>query len=70
MPAEKPKTSSDTHSHNACAQCGQALLAPSWTEQTGERCIRYLWNCDACGYQFETTVYLTQLRPEFILKAA
>ena len=41
-----------------CAQCGEELFAPEWSEHVNERCIRHLWTCDACGYQFETTVYL------------
>jgi len=44
---------------NQCAQCGDALLAPVWSEYVKERCIRHLWSCDSCGYTFETTVYLT-----------
>ena len=42
---------------NQCAQCGDTLLAPVWSEFVKERCVRHLWNCDACGYAFETTVY-------------
>src|SRR6266496_4094254 len=41
-----------------CAQCGDALLAPEWSEHVNERCVRHLWTCETCGYQFETTVYL------------
>lgn len=44
---------------NECAQCGTALIAPVWSEYHKERCIRHLWNCDVCGYEYETTVYLT-----------
>jgi len=40
------------------AQCGDALLAPVWSERVNERCVRHLWSCETCGYQFETTVYL------------
>ncbi len=43
-----------------CAQCGDALLGPEWSEHVSERCIRHFWSCDACGYQFETTVVLSQ----------
>lgn len=42
-----------------CAQCGEALLAPEWSEYVNERCVRHVWSCDACGYEFETSVYLT-----------
>ena len=41
-----------------CAQCGEALVAPTWSEHVSERCVRHLWECEACGYKFETAVYL------------
>jgi len=43
---------------NKCAQCGEALLAPEWSEHVNEQCVRHLWACESCGYQFETTVFL------------
>jgi hypothetical protein len=43
---------------NPCAQCGEPLIAATWSEHLSERCIRHVWECDACGYQFETAVYL------------
>ena len=42
---------------NRCAQCGDMLFAPVWSEFVKERCVRHLWSCDACGYAYETTVY-------------
>jgi len=44
---------------NLCAQCGAALIAPEWVERLGDRCVRNLWICEACDYQFETSVYFT-----------
>ncbi len=41
-----------------CAQCGDPLIAPTWAEHVNERCVRHLWECEACGYKFETAVYL------------
>jgi ribosomal protein L37AE/L43A len=41
----------------ACAQCGAAILAPTWSEHVDERCVRHVWECEACGYEFETAVY-------------
>jgi len=41
-----------------CAQCGDVLIAPEWSEHVSERCIRHLWSCEACGHEFETAVYL------------
>jgi ribosomal protein L37AE/L43A len=40
-----------------CAQCGDSLLAPDWSEYLDERRIRHVWTCDGCGYEFETMVY-------------
>lgn len=40
-----------------CAQCGQTLTAPEWSESLDERRIRHLWSCEGCGYEFETEVY-------------
>ena len=39
-----------------CAQCGDMLLAPEWSEHLDDCRIRHLWCCAACGYQFETLV--------------
>ena len=40
----------------ACAQCGESLFMPEWSELVDESRVRHLWQCDACGYAFETTV--------------
>ena len=39
-----------------CAQCGESLFMPEWSELVDESRVRHLWQCDACGYVFETTV--------------
>jgi transcription elongation factor Elf1 len=39
-----------------CAQCGEQLFVPEWSEWVDARHVRHLWECDACGYAFETTV--------------
>jgi ribosomal protein L37AE/L43A len=43
---------------NECAQCGNVLIAPVWSEHLSERSVRHLWDCDGCGYKYETTVFL------------
>ena len=40
----------------ACAQCGESLFMPEWSELVDESRVRHLWQCDTCGYAFETTV--------------
>ena len=42
-----------------CAQCGANLIAAEWSEHLSDHCVRNVWSCDACGYQFEDTVYLS-----------
>jgi uncharacterized protein with PIN domain len=39
-----------------CAQCGERLFVPEWSEYVDARRVRHLWECEACGYAFETTV--------------
>jgi len=41
---------------NICAQCGDALYMPEYSEWLDAGYARHLWQCDACGYAFETTV--------------
>lgn len=41
-----------------CPQCGDKQVAATWSEHVNERRIRYVWTCDACEYEFETTVQL------------
>jgi hypothetical protein len=44
-------------SGNQCAQCGAVLIAPEWSEHFPDNRIRNVWSCEACGYEFENTVY-------------
>ena len=48
----------DHSSRLSCAQYGDALIAPEWSEHVSDRCVRHLWSCDSCGYEFETAVHL------------
>ena len=43
-----------------CAQCGNSLFMPEWSELVDERRVRHLWQCDACDYAFETTVHFAE----------
>jgi ribosomal protein S27AE len=45
-----------TRPANECAQCGEAIFMPEWSEWLNPACARHLWQCEACGYSFETTV--------------
>jgi ribosomal protein L37AE/L43A len=37
-----------------CAQCGKPISKPVWSEP-GERCVTYVWACQACDYEFTAT---------------
>jgi DNA-directed RNA polymerase subunit RPC12/RpoP len=38
-----------------CAQCGERLFMPEWSEYLDQRSVRHLWKCERCDYEFETT---------------
>jgi len=42
-----------------CAQCRADIIAPEWSEHLSDLCVRHYWSCDAYGYRFEDTVYLS-----------
>jgi len=37
-----------------CKKCGDALIAPEWSEFVSERLVIKLWSCPKCGCEFET----------------
>ena len=45
-----------TRTLNRCAQCDEAIFLPEWSEYLGRHRVRHLWQCEACGYKFETLV--------------
>lgn len=42
---------------NQCAQCGQPIFMPEWSEYLQDHRVRHLWSCEGCDYKFETLVY-------------
>jgi transcription elongation factor Elf1 len=40
-----------------CAQCGESIDMPEWSENLDGSRVRHLWSCEICGYSFETTVH-------------
>jgi hypothetical protein len=53
-----------------CAQCGESIIAPVWSEHVSDRCVRHLWQCEACDYEFESEVHLRPPAPIVTLDAA
>jgi hypothetical protein len=45
-----------TRPRTACAQCGERLYMPEWSEFIADGRVRHLWRCDVCDYTFETTI--------------
>jgi ribosomal protein L37AE/L43A len=43
----------------SCAQCGADIIAPEWAEHLPDHRVRNVWSCEACGYQFEDTIYMS-----------
>ena len=35
------------------------MIAPTLAEHMSDHCVRNVWSCEACGYQFEDTVFLS-----------
>jgi ribosomal protein L37AE/L43A len=44
-----------------CVRCRAYIIAPEWSEYVSGGCVRNVWSCDACGYQFEDAVYFSAL---------
>jgi len=52
---------SQTRLANLCAQCGETIFLPEWSEYLDRHRVRHLWECEACGYKFETLVSFPDL---------
>ena len=39
-----------------CAQCGERLIVPEWSEYVDEYRVRHIWKCEPCHYSFEATI--------------
>ncbi len=52
-----------------CAQCSAEIIAPTWSECLSGGCVRNVWSCDACGYEFEDVLYFPAPELQFNLKA-
>jgi ribosomal protein L37AE/L43A len=39
-------------------KCGDALIAPEWSEYVSKRLVLNLWSCTKCGCEFETEAHM------------
>ena len=51
-----------------CVKCGEALIAPDWSEFVSERLVINLWTCTKCGDRFETTACMPDGEPKMSKK--
>lgn len=56
LQASSPRKYTQPRPGNTCAQCGELIFLPEWSEYLSPQRVRHLWECHACGYKFETTV--------------
>jgi ribosomal protein S27AE len=61
-----PRKNAHTRLHNQCAQCGETIFLPEWSEYLDRRRLRHLWECEACGYKFETLVSFPELNVSLV----
>jgi len=61
-----PRKNSHTRLHNQCAQCGEMIFLPEWSEYLDRHRLRHLWECEACGYKFETLVSFPELNMSLV----
>ena len=47
-----------------CAKCGEALIAPDWSEFVSERLVVNHWTCTTCGDRFETAYMSADAEPK------
>jgi ribosomal protein L37AE/L43A len=41
-----------------CVKCGEAQIAPDWSEFVSEHLVLNLWSCTKCGDRFETRAFM------------
>jgi hypothetical protein len=42
-----------------CGQCGGDIIAPEWSEYLSTGAVRNIWTCEACGCDFEDSIYFS-----------
>lgn len=53
---ESPRRQGHARLTNSCAQCNETIFMPEWSEYLSRNRVRHLWECETCGYKFETLV--------------
>ena len=42
-----------------CPNCSAYIIAATWSERLSDRCVRNVWSCEVCGFEFETATTFT-----------
>jgi len=53
-PSGEQESAKEDAMTTTCTKCGEALIAPEWSEFVSERLVINLWSCTKCGDRFET----------------
>jgi hypothetical protein len=59
--SSEPRAPGNSLRPDYCAQCGETIFLPEWSEYLDRHRVRHLWECEACGYKFETLVTFPDL---------
>ena len=43
-----------------CPNCSAYIIAAAWSERVNDRCVRNVWSCEVCGFEFETAATFTE----------
>ena len=53
-----PASIRDSEFETSCDKCGEALIAPRWSEYVSDGLVLNFWSCTKCGFQFETEAFV------------
>ena len=53
-----PASIRDFEFETSCDKCGEALIAPKWSEYVSDGLVLNFWSCTKCGFEFETEAFV------------
>ena len=53
-----PASNRNSEFETSCNKCGEALIAPKWSEYVSDGLVLNFWSCTKCGFQFETEAFV------------
>jgi ribosomal protein L37AE/L43A len=58
----------DSGFETSCDKCGNALIAPEWSEYVSDGLVLNFWSCTNCGFQFETEALMSATAESVMLR--